>query len=207
MTWQTDLYDAMLQDVLDLTKRFDMTEEAAIAMRAATTNAHLTDIYIRDVTTTPVQLPNGSNQFALNVSTILPNCRGVQTVRPMDVNGNVIELNKQYEIEVVEMGDIYDPEYGSLRNNIAYMSGDSFIIRSPVTSYGVIIDWVRAPKTRRDSYDSWIAQIAPTIIILWAAAIMSGTNGDDDKAKGWLAQIEKFYIPQLKSNFLLGAAR
>ena len=212
MTWQTDLYDGMVADIVELTKRPDLEAEAKIAMRAATTNTHLTDAYWRDCATVQVQLPNSSNQLALDVSTLFPGCRGFQTIRPIDQNFNLIapgwlDGEGRETIEIVEMGDIYDPQYGNLRNNIAYTSGSSLVIRSPITCWGYAISYLKAPQVRRDLYDSWIAQMAPDVIIFWAAAILFNTNGNEEKAKSYLSQVEKLYIPQLKSNFLLSAMR
>ncbi len=207
MTWQQDLYDSMLTDVISLTNRSDLEAESAIALRAATTNAHLTDAYFRDFAVTQVQLPNGSNQVGLDIPTLFGPVRGFSTIRPIDQNFNLLAPSQAHSIEIVEIGDIYDPEYGNLRTNIAYASGSSLVIRCPVQCWGYGVEWLKAPQVRRDLYDSWVAQSAPSIIIYWAAALVLSTNGDDDKARNYLNQVEKFYIPQLKSNFLLSAVR
>lgn len=207
MTWQTDLYDSMLTDVISLTNRPDLEVENAIALRAATTNAHLTDIYFRDIAVTQVQLPNGSNQLGLDIPTLFGLVRGFMDIRPIDQNLNLMSPSQTSVIQIVEAGDIYDPEYGNLRTNIAYASGSSLVVRSPIQSWGYAVQWAKAPQIRRDLYDSWIAQLAPSIIIYWAAALVLDTNGNEAKAKSYLQQVEKLYIPQLKSNFLLSAMR
>lgn len=207
MTWQQDLYDSMLTDVVTLTNRSDLEGECAIALRAATTNAHLTDAYFRDIAVTQVQLPNSSNQLGLDIPTLFGLVRGFSTIRPIDQNFNVLSPVESQRIEIVEMGDIYDPEYGNLRTNIAYASGNSLVIRCPIQCWGYVVEWVKAPQTRRDLYDSWIAQLAPSVIIFWAAALVMNTNGNEEKARSYLTQVEKLYIPQLKSNFLLSAMR
>lgn len=207
MTWQTDLYDSMLADVISVTNRPDLEVENAIALRAATTNAHLTDIYFRDIAVTQVQLPNSSNQLGLDIPTLFGLVRGFMDVRPIDQNFQLLSPGQNSVIEIVEAGDIYDPEYGNLRTNIAYASGSSLVIRSPIQCWGYAVQWAKSPQTRRDLYDSWIAQIAPSIIIYWAAALVLSTNGNDEKARSYLSQVEKLYIPQLKSNFLLSAMR
>lgn len=207
MTWQTDLYDSMLTDVISLTNRPDLEVECAIALRAATTNAHLTDMYFRDIAVTQVQLPNSSNQLGLDIPTLFGLVRGFVDIRPIDSSFNVLAPSTGSKIEIVEAGDIYDPEYGNLRTNIAYASGSSLVVRSPIQCWGYAIQWVKSPQVRRDLYDSWIAQIAPSIIIYWAAALVMSTNGNDEKARNYLSQVEKLYIPQLKSNFLLSAMR
>lgn len=214
MTWQTDLYDDMLASVMTLTNRPDLEAETKLALRSATTNAHLTDAYFRDCVSQNVQLPNSAGTVALNISTLFPQFRGLGKVRPADVNGNLIDTgsyngngDRNGLIEVVELGDIFDPEYKNLRYNVAYVSGDSVVIRTGLNCAGFFVDWYKAPKTKREEYDSWIAQLAPSVIWYWAAALVFSTNGDEDKARNYLAQVEKFYIPQLKQNFLVGAMR
>ena len=207
MTWQTDLYDAMLTDVVGVTNRPDLEVESAIALRAATTNAHLTDMYFRDIAVTQVQLPNSSNQLGLDIPTLFGLVRGFIDIRPIDQSFNLLAPSQGSKIEIVEAGDIYDPEYGNLRTSIAYASGSSLVVRSPIQCWGYAVQWTKAPQVRRDLYDSWIAQISPSIIIYWAAAIVLNTNGNEEKARSYLTQVEKLYIPQLKSNFLLSAMR
>lgn len=167
----------------------------------------MTDFYSRDAAVVQVQIPNAAQMTAIDIPTVLPRFRGLSTIRPIDVNLNIITSSRENEIEVVEIGDIYDPVYRTIKNFIAYVSGSKVVVRCPVTNYGFAIEYFQAPKTRREEFDSWIAQLAPDIIQFWAAAIVLNTNGNEEKAKNYLLQVEKFYIPQLKSNFLTGAAR
>lgn len=210
MSWQTDLYDSIEQGVFDLTKRDDLEAETRMAIRAATRNAHLSESYYRDCVVTQVQLPNSSNQLGLDIPTLFPNCRGFSDIKPIDQNFNLIMngLNQNERlIEIVELGDIYDPQYGSLRTNIAYASGSSLVIRSPINCWGYAVSWFKAPQTSRELYDSWIAQMAPDIIEMWAAALVYSADGNDEKARTFLDLIQKFQLPTLKANFLLSSMR
>lgn len=210
MTWQTDLYDQMVADIVEYTARPDQQAEIEIAMRTATTNAHLTDAYFRDRITTQVQLPNSANQFAIDIPTMLPGLRGLIDIRPIDMNQNLLYLDGYTtapHIEIVEAGDIYDPDYGNVRPNIAYVSGTNLTIRYPMSVGGFVVEYLRSPQTRRELYTSWIAQEVPAIIIFWAAAILYSTNGNMEKAQALLKQVEQFFIPQLKQNYLLANMR
>ena len=210
MTWQTDLYDEMVADVVTYTNRRDQVGEIEIAMRTATQNAHLVDMFFRDKVTTQVQLPNGSVQFAIDIPTMLPGLRGLVDIRPCDLNGNVLytdTFSNSSPIEIVENNDIYDPQYGNVKPNIAYVSGSNLIIRYPISIGGFIVEYARAPQTRRELYNSWIAQEVPAIITFWASAIIFSTNGNQEKAQSLLKQIQDFFIPQLKQNYLLAKMR
>lgn len=207
MSFQTDLYDGLIEDIYSLTNRPDLDGETKIALRAATQNAHLTDTYFRDVVTTQVQIPNAANIVALNIPTLFPGFRGLSKIRPLDINMNLIALTQDRQVEVVEFSDIYDVDFGNIRNNIAYAAGDSVIVRCPISNWGYAIEYLRAPQTSRELYNSWIAQDAPAIIQYWASALVLQTNGNEDKANAYLGTVEKLYIPQLKSNYLLSAIR
>lgn len=207
MSFQTDLYDEMIEGINMLTNRTDLEGETIIALRAATQNAHLSDTYFRDVVTNNVQLPNTSTQAAIDIPTSMPGFRGLIDIRGLDINQQPLWSSGSQPIDIVEMGDIYDPEYGNIKNNIAYVSGDKLIIRYPGSVGGYILEYLRTPQTKRELYNSWIAQEVPAIILYWAAALVLATNGNEEKSRNYLTQVEKFYIPQLKSNFLFGAQR
>lgn len=208
MSFQTDLYDAMLADIYVLTKRPDLEEETELALRTATRNAHHSDFYNRDHATQVVQLPNAAYQASLDIQNLLPRFRGVESIVPIDVNGNAITATGDgNQIEVVEIGDIYDYNYKTLRNNIAYVAGTNLNIRTSWNSYGFIIGYYQSPLTRREQYNSWIAQLYDPVIVYWAASIVLNTNGNEEKANKYLKQVMEQYIPYLKANYLLGKAR
>lgn len=206
MTFQTDLYDAMVADVVNLTKRPDLEEEIEIAVRTATTNCHMCDAFPRDAEQTVVQLPNASYLTSLDLPTLFPRVRGFSKILALDVDYNPVILTDGSEIEIIELGDIYD-DYGSLKNNVAYQAGDKLNIRCLMNSYGYSVTWLRAPATRRADYSSWIAQLYPDVILYWAASIVLDTSGNEAKAAKYMKMTQDINLPLLRQNFLLGAQR
>jgi len=207
MSYQTDLFDAMVNDVITLTARPDLADETALALRTATNNAHFSDGYPRDLVTQTVQLPNASYQTTLNIPTLFPRFRGLSAIRPLDVNFvPVFAYGEEGRINVIELGDIYD-DYGAIKNNIAYVAGESLNIRSLTNTYGFLVEWFKAPETMRELYNSWIAQLYPDVILYWAASIVLDTNGNEEKAKKYMGMTQSVHIPYLKNNFLLGVIR
>lgn len=204
MSFQTDLYDRVLADIYTLTNRLDLEQETELALRTATINAHHCDFFNRDHVTQLVQIPNASYLTALDIQNLFPSFRGVESIQLVDVNYAPIFT---YEIDIVEIGDIYDPEYRTIKNNIAYVAGTTLNIKSEVSSYGYLVGWYKAPSTRRDDYNSWIAQLYDPVIVFWAASIVLNTNGNEEKANKYLKMVVEQFIPFLKSNYLLGKAR
>lgn len=206
MSFNTDLYDGLLRDIIVLTNRPDLEEETELALRTATMNVHHSDFYNRDHVTQLVQLPNAAYQVALDIQNLFPRFRAVESIVPVDVNYNPL-LDPSAQLEIVEIGDIRDPEYGTLKNNVAYVAGTTLNIRSAYNSYGFVVGFFQAPITRREQYNSWIAQLYDAPIIFWAAALILNTNGNEDKANKFLKMVMEVHLPYLRNNYLLGKAR
>ncbi len=204
MTAQTDLYDQMLADVYALTNRPDLEEETAIALRSATISVHSRAAFPRDSAVSLVKIPNAAFIFAVDIQLLLPRLRGLSTVRMLDINYDPLEYP---QIEVREMGDIYDPEYKTLLNNIAYIAGTSLTIRTAAASYGALIEYFKLPEVRRETYNSWIAQLQPDPIVYSAAAKVMLTNGNEEKGKSYLNLVQNSLVPELISNFLTSQMR
>lgn len=206
MSFQQDLFDDMVNDIITLTARPDLADETALALRTATNNAHFSDGYPRDLVTQSVQLPNASYQTTLNIPTLFPKFRGLSQLKGLDVNYSVLADGETSRIEVVELNDIYD-DYNVIKNNIAYVAGESINIRSLTNTYGFLVEWFKAPETKRDNYNSWIAQLYPDVILYWAASLVLDTNGNEEKATKFMKQVQQIHLPYLKNNFLLGVIR
>lgn len=204
MSVYTDLYDSVYNDVVELTKRPDLESETAIAVRTATSSIHARAAFPRDSVVQLVKIPNSSFITSLDAQLLFPGLRGLSTVRLCDVNYDPMEFP---EIEIVEMGDIYDPIYRTLRNNIAYLAGTSVIIRSGTAAYGFVVEYFKVPSVRRDSYNSWIAQLSPDVIVHQAASLVFATNGNEEKSQKYAAIVDKMLFPELLSNYLTTAMR
>ena len=204
MSAQSDLYDQMVEDVVVLTNRPDLAAEIAIAVRTATLSIHMRAAFPRDVAVQLVKLPNASYVTSLDVQVLLPRIRGVSSLRVCDVNYDPLETPI---INIVEMGDIYDPEYKTLRNDVAYLAGTALNIRSSISTYGYLIEYFQVPLLRREQYNSWIAQLAPDAIMYTAAATVLATSGDEDKAAAYNKLVTTTLFPELIQNFLTSAMR
>lgn len=204
MTAATDLFDSVWSQVMVLTKRDDLEEETSLAVRTATFNAHMAAFFPKDMVTQAVALPTPAYVASLDVTDLFPLFRAVSGIRLLDASGEIVENPK---IEVKEIEDIYDPVYGFALRDIAYQAGTAVNVRCSVQMSGLLVTWFKAPSTARDTYNSWVAQFAPDVLIYSAAAIVLGTTGNEAKAKMYQTMYEKQLLPDLIRNFLLGQAR
>lgn len=181
MSVQTDLWDQQVADITTLVKRPDLTAEIQLAVRMGTLRAHLSDTYVRDLVTTQTPVLTAS-QTLLQVatSTTLQRFRGVSQVQLLDVNGNVLD---QPEIECVEPGEIYEPGYDGVRKPyIAWLAGTALNIYAASGMYGAQIVWYQSPNVTRATYDSWIAQLFPDIVVWEGAYYLWTLTGNQEKA-------------------------
>lgn len=206
MSYQEQLHDGILEDIYALTARRDLDVETELALRTATVNAHLCDAFPRDLFVSQVQLPNAAYMASLNIPTLFPGLRGLSQIRPLDSQMLPMVLSPENQLEIIELGDIYD-DYGQLKNQVVYLAGDSVNVRSFMNCYGFLVSWFKSPLLRRAEYNSWIAQLYPTVIVYWAASIVLDTNGNESKAKKYMDMTTQIHVPFLKSNFLLGELR
>lgn len=204
MTAQTDLFDGLVEDVYSLTSRPDLELETNFAVRSATLSAHNGGAYLRDFITQGVLIPNAAYLTSLDVQVLFPRIRGLSSVQLLDTTGAPLI---RPEIEVLELGDIRDPIYGNLKQDIAYMAGTSLNVRSSVPASGYLVGYYQTPLARRETFNSWIAQLAPEIIVYQAASIVFGTIGEPEKAKNYADMVRMTFKPQLDANFLTSALR
>ena len=204
MTVQTDLYDGMLSDIIALTNRPDLVTETDFALRTATLSVHHSQAFPLDVALAEVVLTVESYLVSLDRFILFPRIRGLSTVR---ICGADLEPIVAPEITIVELGDIYDPIYRTLKNNICYLAGAAVNVKTSVPAAAFLIEYLRSPQIQRAVYDSWIAVESPPVIVYSAAAIVLATNGNEEKAKSYREMVKGTLQPELVSNFLTSAIR
>lgn len=200
----TAIFQEIYDDVVTLTGRPDLADETAVAIRTATRSIHGRYNFPRDLATELVKLPNAIQIVGLDIQTLFPRFRTTSTVRPLDSAFAPVD---SIHIEIREIGDIYDPIYGTLLDNIAYVAGSSLNIRCLSGAYGFLVEYFKGPEVRPDYYNSWIAQLAPDAIIYQAASIVLSTNGNEEKAASYKKSVDSIYVPDLISNYGVSAGR
>lgn len=200
----TALFEEVYNDVITLTARPDLADETALAIRTATRSIHSRFNFPRDIATALVKLPNAIFTVSLDIQTLLPRMRTLSSLRPLDINFAPVD---GVELPIKELGDIYDPEYKTLLNHVAYLAGTSLNIRCMSGAYGFVVDYFQMPDVRAAAYNSWIAQLAPDAIIYLAAATIWNTNGNLEKAASATKTVDDRLVPELIAQYGLSAGR
>lgn len=208
----TDRYDAIYNDVVGLTNRPDYTTETALAIRNATLTVHLSDHFPRDIVSTDVPAATSSFVQQLDTLSLFPRFRDVSALCLRDADGNQVLTPP---IEIVEVGDIYEPGYPGVRKqNIAWLAGSTINVFSNLASFGSFVDWFQSPALTRETYNSWIADSFPDPIVWYASMIVWNRSGNEKKAAeartmlfGTPGNDFTALIPTLKRNFSTTAGR
>lgn len=208
----TDRYDAIYNDIVVLTKRPDLTDETALAVRNATLSVHLCDHFPRDIVSTNVPAVTSSFFQQLDTLALFARFRDVSAVALRNSSGEQI---LSPPIEIVEVGDLYEPGYPGVRKqNIAWLAGSTLNIYSSLASYGCYVDWFQSPSLPRDSYNSWIADSYSDPLVWYGAMIVWNRTGNEKKAAeaktmlfGTPGNDYTALIPTLKRNFSTTAGR
>lgn len=216
MSTATDLWDAQLTDIITITNRPALTAETALGLRQGTLRAHLSDHYPRDMVISKITNAGASTtQFTIATTTSFTRYRDVRQVKLLDVDNAVLDFP---EVEIVEVGDQYVPGYpGEKRPYVAWQAGTNLNVYASSGTYGAEVTWLQSPNITRETYDSWIAQLMPDIIIWEAAMFIWNRTGNEAKAieahnmlygqAGNIRSQETCLYALLKANYLNLAGR
>lgn len=199
-------HSEIIADIISLTNRPDLVAETDLALRTATRSAHLSDCYARDCQTTTIQLPDMTYVTQLDRVSLFPRLRSFSRVQLVDSNYFPIIFPPEQQIKIIELEDIFD-SYGRVRNNVAYLAGTTMNIRTSILGSGFLITWFNVPALDSESFNSWIAEEYPELLIFWAASIVLGATGNESKAQTCMQLTQQVHLPYLRANYLLGDAR
>jgi hypothetical protein len=172
-------YQEIFDEVKLLSKRFDIDDKIAIAIRMATLRLHRTDFYYRDLIEAQVYWTAADTIVDLNVVTWLYNYRSVQYVRYWDPD--TLLLGKM--LDPIDPRDVLD-EYNYERLDRWYNAGDVLKMRFSVPTRGAQIGYFSSPIVHPTTqYNSWIAVDMPDIIIQSALAYLFNMTGKQEEAR------------------------
>lgn len=190
------LWDDLVTETYDLTKRPDLVQDTVVALRTATRKAHRVGKFWRDLAETTVS-PASAEVQEVDIATDAPRFRSVALLHPLD--------RSDLEFDPVTIDDLLDSD-GYRRTNVYWGFGDKLRIRaeSPWTSYR--LSYFRDPIVVPASYNSWIANEHREVITTWAAVLVLGGVNESEIA-GRLERLLAISIADLRSDNLEVAPR
>lgn len=171
-----------------LTRRPEIPDVTASAIRMATMRAHHTDFFPRDLTSNTIPLVGGvppSGMIDLpNISASLVRLRSIKTIQMLSPEGRPVE-----ELEFRSQDDLFTKE-GTRRPHIYTLLGDTLRLYPLSSSQSAQIFFFQNPNLTGLQYSSWIATLYPDDIAAWAATIVFARTGFAEMAN----QFNQLYV-------------
>ena len=189
-----DLFSSLLNDVYIHTNRPDLVNETTLAIKKATSKAHLSDEFPEDmvqVTAVPTS-SDRANEYLLDVSSP-PFTRHRKVLQ-------VINSDTRKALTQVTIEDLFDA-YGMLKSECWYKAGLMYRVNSTQLASGLDVIYLQNPDTVPDTYTSWIALEHPEAVVEEAASQVFKMIGKDTEFQRY-AQLSMENLMRLKTNHI-----
>jgi hypothetical protein len=184
-------HDELLSEIYFTTKRPDLVGQTRSALRTATMFAHRTDNYWRDLVEN-VLVPISAAEGVILTQDYMPRMRSIASCYPKDGDRRGRELERR------DIDDLLD-DYNSPRRHWFYGHSAGIRYNTELLLPTLCVSYYRDPNVNPASYDSWIADIYPDVIIKWAGALVMRSTGHKEEADAEL-QVAQSMLQELVAN-------
>ncbi len=188
--------------VVEQTRRPEIATITRAAIQSATLRAHHVDFFPRDLrehalTYTPVS--TAVNYDIANIFTVIENLRAFDSVICVDaVTAAPVE-----QLEYRDLNDLYDSD-NVRRQSIYNLLGATLRIYPQRATGALRVCYFANPVITPVAYSSWIADVYPEQLAMWAAAIVFARTGFTEQANGMNELHVKPFKEMLIASHLLG---
>lgn len=165
---------SLTAEVYGITNRPDLVSETKSAIKAATLKMHQIEYWDRDLFETGAQFIGPEFIQNFYFSNLIPRWRAVKYFRKVDP----ISYVPMGEFNIITPDSALDA-YGFEREEVAYLAGNYFQLRSRVKFQYIILGCYLNPDVTDAGYSSWIAQLHPYAIIFEACRVVFKNIGLD----------------------------
>lgn len=159
-------FTELVAEVVDITKRPDLTSSIESAVKAATLKAHQSDYFFNDLIEVAVEFDEARYIQTFDPKQVVPRFRQAKYIRIWE--GGIDGYAKDF-LEHIQIEAALD-NYGCTRTDVFYMAGAFLQIRGTAPVEKVLFGAYQHPLiTPEASYKSWIADEYPWAIIYEAA--------------------------------------
>jgi hypothetical protein len=176
--------------VIEITKRPDLTTQINSAITSATLKAHQSNYYYKDLVEVAVEF--GTSQHIQNFlpTDVLPRFRKAKYIRQWF--GDATTGNFGNFFEPIQIENSLDG-YGYTRNDVFYMAGQLLQVRGCTTVDRILFGAYQHPQATETGYDSWIAAELPYAIVYEAARIIFLSIGMQEQVAGMTQLVQEIY--------------
>lgn len=192
-------FNALVQEVYIITKRPELVDATAMAIKSATLQLHRSDNYYKDIREVALAFDSSDYLQSINYRNLFPRYRSLKYLRKFYPTA-VGDAQTGPFYKVLSPLETVDA-YGINIPNICYIAGNLIQVRSSTQETHALIGIYQNPNVANASvYDSWIADECPYAIIWAAAAIIQGTQLKDFKGQQASQQQSAAEFFEVKNN-------
>lgn len=170
-------YAELLAEITLLSRRADMADKIAIALRMTTLRAHRADYFWRDLVEANVTF-TAAQTVTVDVSTSFTRFRQMNYVQyydPLyDTMGSMLEE--------VDPSDILD-DYNYFKADRWYLAGVNLQANFSMQANGLRVGYWQNPNVTAAGYNSWIATDLPDLLVQGSLAYLYNMTGKQEEAK------------------------
>jgi hypothetical protein len=170
-------YTELVDDIRLLSKRGDIDDKIAIALRMTTLRCHRIDTFWRDlVEANALFAPD--TQMTLDVSTQLIRFRQLAYIRYYDSDADILGdfLTETGPAAVLD-------EYSQYKPDTYYLAGVNIQARFQYSANGVRVGYYQNPDVSPLTYNSWIKDELPDILVQGSLAFLFNLTGKQEEAR------------------------
>jgi hypothetical protein len=170
-------YAELVAEIKLLSRRGDIDDKIAIALRMTTLRAHRLDFFWRDLVEANLTFAN-SSVVTVDVSTALTRFRQVGYLQYMDAATGALGSM----LDEIEPSAIID-EYGYQKSDRWYLAGTNLNINFRYPATAARIGYWQNPDVAVTTYNSWIATELPDLLVQGALAYIYNMTGKQEEAR------------------------
>lgn len=170
-------YADLIAEIKLLSKRFDIDDKIAIALRMTTLRAHRTDYYWRDLQEVNVNFAD-SQEVTIDIVANFTRFRQVSYVRYMNADTGALG---QY-LEEADAANLLDNEM-YYKDNVWYLAGTNLQVRAAISMNALRVGYWQNPDVTAGSYNSWIKDELPDLLVQGSLAYLYNMSGKQEEAR------------------------
>lgn len=170
-------YAELLAEIVLLSKRGDIADKAAVALRLTTLRAHRSDYYWRDLVEATAVF-GSANVITIDVSASLTRFRQLSYVQYYDSTTSTAGVI----LDPVDPSDIFD-EYNYQKTDAYYLAGNNLNVNFTYATSAARIGYWQNPDVAVATYNSWIADELPDILVQGSLAYLYNMTGKQEEAR------------------------
>lgn len=170
-------YSELLAEIKLLSKRGDIDDKIAIALRMTTLRVHRSDLFWRDLVEANASF-SSSNVVTIDVSTSLTRFRQINYVQYLDTTTGAVGTM----LDEVDPSDVLD-DYNYFKTDRWYLSGNNLNINFAYATSGARLGYWQNPDVSASGYNSWIANELPDILVQGSLAYLFNLTGKQEEAR------------------------